>query len=170
MRDVESSPMFSPDVRQALTLAHEETTFLNHWLIGTEHLLLALLRQDGVVGDVVSAFGVTLEDVREAVLAVRRPLQHLGSSGVSYQPFSVKQPTRGGTLSVGEPGLTPRAAAAVDHAVREAQDMRMDVGPAHLMLGLLEIADGLGIGLLAARGVDPSQLETKVRALLAGSR
>jgi hypothetical protein len=48
--------------------------------------------------------------------------------------------------------------------------MRTDVEPAHLMLGLLKIADGLGVGVLIACGADPVQLEEKVRALLAGSR
>ena len=170
MRDVESSPRFSPDFRHALTLAQEEAANLNHWLIGTEHLMLALIRQGGVLGDLLGGYGVSLEKAREAVRAIGPSVQLRRPEDLPQLPSTVVQSIRGGVQSFGDPGLTPRAAAAVDHAVREAQQMRIDVEPAHLMLGLLTVTDGVSAGMLCSFGIALNQLADQVRELLEPSR
>lgn len=169
MRDADSSPEFSREARRALTLAQEEATYLNHWLIGTEHLTLALIGQNGDLGDMLGGYGITLVQARAKVLEIRRPVGSIGKASLAALKSTVVQLIQGDTLLLEDIGLTQRAKAAIDRAAREAQALNMDVGPAHILLGVLGVADGIGIGVLIECGADPRQLEVQVRSLLVSS-
>lgn len=169
MIDVGTPVGFSREARRVLTLAQEESAHLNHWLIGTEHLLLALVRHDDTLGNALLTNGVMLERARSMVREVRGSTHPLMSPDAPSLSPTVMQPIRGGIRPFEDTGLTPRASAAIDHAVREAQRMNDDVRPAHLMLGVLRVTDGVAGGVLRSFGVDPKQLEKQIRSLLGAS-
>src|SRR5579883_270886 len=100
-RRVNRFDQFSERARRALTLAQEEAQRFNHNYIGTEHLLLGLLRvEDGVAARVLTTLGIKLEAVRSAVEFI------IG---------------RGDRAMMGEIGLTPRAKKVIELGVDEAR-------------------------------------------------
>ncbi|HEV2661345.1 MAG TPA: Clp protease N-terminal domain-containing protein, partial [Ktedonobacteraceae bacterium] len=108
---------FTKRARHVLTLADEEAQRFKHNYIGTEHLLLGLLREgEGVAGQVLSNLDVKVEQVRQAVEAI------IG---------------RGERGVLGEIFLTPRAKKVIELAVDEARRLQHRfVGTEHLLLGL----------------------------------
>ena len=121
---------FTERARRVLTLAQEEAQRFNHNYIGTEHLLLGLVREgDGVAAKVLSNLGVDLNKVRSAV------------------EFIIGRGDRAGT---GEIGLTPRAKKVIELAVDEARRLNHSyIGTEHLLLGL--VREGEGIAARRAR-------------------
>src|SRR5215213_7403388 len=109
---------FTERARRVLTLAQEEAQRFNHNYIGTEHLLLGLVREgDGVAAKVLANLGVQLPKVRSAVEFI------IG---------------RGETMVMGEIGLTPRAKKVIELAVDEARRLNHHyIGTEHLLLGLV---------------------------------
>jgi ATP-dependent Clp protease ATP-binding subunit ClpC len=132
---------FSERARRVLTLAQEEAQRFNHNYIGTEHLLLGLVREgDGVAAKVLANLGVELNKVRSAVEFI------IG---------------RGDRAVLGEIGLTPRAKKVIELAVDEARRLNHGyIGTEHLLLGLVREGEGIAAGVLESLGVN---LE-KVRA------
>ena len=114
---------FSERARRVLTLAQEEAQHFNHNYIGTEHILLGLVREEeGVAAKVLINLGVGLNRVRSAVEFI------IG---------------RGEKPSSGQVGLTPRAKRVIELAIDEAR--RLDhnyIGTEHLLLGLLSEGRG----------------------------
>src|SRR2546423_14544489 len=108
---------FTERARRVLTLAQEEAQRFNHNYIGTEHLLLGLVREgDGVAARVLSNMGVQLPKVRSAVEFI------IG---------------RGESVIMGEIGLTPRAKKVIELAVDEARRLNQYyIGAEHMPLGL----------------------------------
>lgn len=133
---------FSERARKVLSLAQEEAQRFNHNYIGTEHILLGLVREtEGVAARVLANLGVDLSKVRSAV-------KFMLGQGVSH--------TDG-------PGLTPGAEKAVGLAVDEAHRMNhAHVEPEHLLVGLLLGDDGVSAALLVSLGasVDRVRLES----------
>ena len=125
---------FSERARRVLSLAQEEAQRFNHNYIGTEHILLGLVREtEGVAARVLSGLGVDLTKVRSAVEFI------IG---------------RGEKPTQGEIGLTPRAKKVVELAVDEARRMNHTyIGTEHLLIGLLR--EGEGINQLSPR-LNPS--------------
>ncbi len=125
---------FTPRARKVLTLAREEATRFNHNYIGTEHLLLGLVREgDGIAARVLAELGVDLNRVRSAVEFI------IG---------------RGDRMIVGEIGLTPRADKVIELAVDEARRLgQEDIGTEHLLLGLVREGEGIAAGVLESLGV-----------------
>src|SRR3954453_18336504 len=125
---------FTERARKVFSLAQEEAQRFNHNYIGTEHLLLGLVREgDGIAARVLANLGVQLPKVRSAVEFI------IG---------------RGDGLVVGDPGLTPRAKKVIELAMDEAR--RMDnhyVGTEHLLLGLVREGEGIAAGVLESLGV-----------------
>src|SRR3712207_6782660 len=109
---------FTERARRVLTLAQEEAQRFNHNYIGTEHLLLGLVREgDGVAAKVLANLGVELNKVRSAVEFI------IG---------------RGDRAVLGEIGLTPRAKKVIELAVDEARRLNHHyIGTEHLLLGLV---------------------------------
>ena len=131
------------DARRVLPLAREEARRLDHNYIGTEHLLLAIVRErDGLGARVLASLGVDLENARSAV------------------EFIV---SRGDRTVTGDIALSPRAQQVVMLAVDEARRLNHDrVGTEHLLLGLLRENQGVAAGVLQGLGVTPNRALTEV--------
>jgi len=134
---------FTERARKVLTLAQEEAQRLNHNYIGTEHILLGLVREgDGVAVKVLSNLGADPDKVRGAVEFI------IG---------------RGERAVSGEIGLTPRAKRVIELAVDEARRLNHNyIGTEHLLLGLLREAEGAAANVLESLGVnlDKARAET----------
>ena len=125
---------FSERARRVLTLAQEEAQHLNHSYIGTEHILLGLVREEeGVAAKVLTNLGVSLSKVRSAVEFI------IG---------------RGDKPSSGQIGLTPRAKRVIELAIDEARYLGHNyIGTEHLLLGLLRGGEGVEATVLDSFGV-----------------
>jgi ATP-dependent Clp protease ATP-binding subunit ClpC len=125
---------FSERARRVLTLAQEEAQHFNHTYIGTEHILLGLLREDeGVGAKVLANLGVGLNKARSAVEFI------IG---------------RGEKPSSGEIGLTPRAKRVIELAIDEARHLGHNyIGTEHLLLGLLREGGGVASDVLDSFGI-----------------
>ncbi|HEY8448800.1 MAG TPA: ATP-dependent Clp protease ATP-binding subunit [Thermomicrobiales bacterium] len=134
---------FTERARKVLTLAQEEAQRFNHNYIGTEHLLLGLVREgDGVAARVLSNMGVQLPKVRSAVEFI------IG---------------RGEGAVVGEIGLTPRAKKVLELAIDEARRLNHHyIGTEHLLLGLVREGEGIAAGVLESLGVNLEKVRTQV--------
>jgi len=132
---------FSERARRVLSLAQEEAQRFNHNYIGTEHILLGLVREtDGVAARVLASLNIELSKVRSAVEFI------IG---------------RGDRAASGEIGLTPRSKKVIELAVDEARRLNHHyIGTEHLLIGLMREGEGVAAGVLESLGVN---LE-KVRA------
>jgi len=141
---------FTERARKVLTLAQEEATRFNHNYIGTEHLLLGLVREgEGVAAKVLSNLGVELNRVRSAVEFI------IG---------------RGDRMIVGEIGLTPRAKKVIELAVDEARRLGHHyIGTEHLLLGLVREGEGIAAGVLESLGVNLEKVRTQTIQVLSQS-
>ena len=142
---------FTERARRVLTLAQEEAQRFNHNYIGTEHLLLGLVREgDGVAAKVLSNLGVELNKVRSAVEFI------IG---------------RGDRQSSGEIGLTPRAKKVIELAVDEARRLSHPyIGTEHLLLGLVREGEGIAAGVLESLGVNLERVRGETTRILAQSQ
>ncbi len=138
---------FSERARRALTLAQEEAQRLNHNYIGTEHILLGLVREsDGVAAKVLANLGVDMGKVRAAVEFI------IG---------------RGEKAVSGEITLTPRAKKAIEFAVDEARRLSHNyIGTEHLLLGLLREREGVAASVLDSLGVNLEGVRTETNRVL----
>ena len=125
---------FSDGARKVLTLAQHEAQRFDHNYIGTEHLLLALIREEEeVAAQVLVTLGVELPKIRTAVEFI------IG---------------RGDRPVVGEVGLTPGAKRVIELAIDEARRLgHRYIGTEHLLLGLVREGEGLAAGVLESMGV-----------------
>ena len=143
---------FTERARRVLTAAQEEAQHLNHNYIGTEHILLGLIREEeGVAAKVLTSMGVTLTKVRSAVEYI------IG---------------RGEKPTTGEIGLTPRAKRVIELAIDEARRLGHNyIGTEHLLLGLLHEGEGVAAGVLESFGITLEQTRAEVvRALSQGAQ
>ena len=134
---------FTERARKVLTLAQEEAQRINHNYIGTEHLLLGLVREgDGVAARVLSNMGVQLPEVRAKVeLIIGRAESHVA----------------------GEIGLSPRAKKVIELAVDEARRLNHHyIGTQHLLLGLVREGEGIAAGALESLGVNLEKARAQV--------
>ena len=141
---------FTERARKVLTLAQEEAQRFNHNYIGTEHLLLGLVREgDGVAARVLGNMGVQLPKVRSAVEFI------IG---------------RGETMIMGEIGLTPRAKKVIELAVDEARRLNHHyIGTEHLLLGLVREGEGIAAGVLESLGVNLEKVRAQVMQVVSQS-
>jgi ATP-dependent Clp protease ATP-binding subunit ClpA len=163
---------FSDEARQAVVLAQDEALELRHGWIGTEHLLLGLLRADGDGARLLTGFGIELASVREEVLAIIGPGEEdidreaLATLGIDLdvvrerveRSFGRGALSRRGSCRRGilgrEVPFTPRAKKALELTLREgialgARELRSE----HLVLGLLRTDDGVAAKVLQKHGV-----------------
>jgi ATP-dependent Clp protease ATP-binding subunit ClpC len=141
---------FTDRARKVLTLAQDEAQRFNHNYIGTEHLLLGLVREgDGVAARVLENLNVELPKVRTAVEFI------IG---------------RGDRPVVGEVGLTPRAKRVIELAIDEARRLGHNyVGTEHLLLGLVREGEGIAAGVLESLGVSLDKVRHEVIRVLSQS-
>src|SRR5439155_15813070 len=140
---------FTERARRVLTLAQEEAQRFNHNYIGTEHLLLGLVREgDGVAARVLNNLGVQLPKVRSSVEFI------IG---------------RGESMIMGEIGLTPRAKKVIELAVDEAPRLNHHyIGTEHLLLGVIREGEGIAAGVLESLGVSLGEARAQVMQVISG--
>ena len=140
---------FTERARKVLALSQEEARLFQHNFIGTEHLLLALVREgEGVAAKVMKNLGVVdLEQVRGLIGTFVKP----GEKQVD-----------------GEVGMTNRAKKVIELAVDEARRLNHHyIGTEHLLLGLIREGQGIAAKVLAKLNVDLEQARTEVVQVLA---
>jgi ATP-dependent Clp protease ATP-binding subunit ClpA len=139
---------FDEDARQVVVLAQEEARILRHNHIGSEHLLLGLLREgDGVAATVLERLCLRVETTRAAVLR-RVPAGNEAASG--QLPF------------------TPRAKNALELALREMLFLgHAEITTGHLLLGLLDVSDSVASDVLDEAEIQPQAIRTAVFQVLA---
>ncbi|MGB0096328.1 MAG: Clp protease N-terminal domain-containing protein [Solirubrobacteraceae bacterium] len=141
---------FTDSARQVIVLAQEEARGLKHDYIGTEHLLLGLLREeDGLAAQVLGSLGITVELVREQVLQIVGPGED--------------------EVTTGQVPFTPRAKKALQLALREALNLgHNDIGPEHILLGLARENEGLANRILRGCDADASKIRDEVIGVVPG--
>ncbi len=132
--------------RRVLSLAHQEAERLRHNYIGTEHLLLGLIREEGgVAARVLRELGLEAPRVEEIVEKLTRPGQYTG----------------------GKIDLSPGTQQVLQYAFEEAQEMGNSyVSTEHLLLGLVRYGDGIALNVLRKLGVTPEQIRRQTRRVL----
>ncbi len=119
---------FTETARQVVVLAQEEARTLRHNYIGTEHLLLGLLREDGAAARALDRFDVSLEEVQAQVARI---------VGL------------GDEVATGQIPFTPRAKKVLELSLREAlNNGDNDIGPEHILLGLVREGEGVAARIL----------------------
>jgi len=138
---------FTERAKKVLVYAQDEATRFNHNYIGTEHLLLGLLREgDGIAAKVLGNLHVELNKVRSAVEFI------IG---------------RGERMVVGDINLTPRAKRVIELSVEEARRLGHNyIGTEHLLLGLLREGEGIAAGVLESLGVNLEKVRAQVVQLV----
>ena len=141
---------FTERARRVLSLAQEEAQRFNHNYIGTEHILLGLVREtDGVAARVLSNLNVELHKVRSAVEFI------IG---------------RGERATPGEIGLTPRAKKVIELAVDEARRLNHHyIGTEHLLIGLMREGEGVAAGVLESLGINLDKIRGETSEILSQS-
>jgi ATP-dependent Clp protease ATP-binding subunit ClpC len=134
---------FTDRARRVLVYAQEEARDLGHAFIGTEHLLLGLIREgEGVAAKALDALAVTYDVVREKV----EELTELATNPSSESP-----------------PFTPRAKKVMEMSLREALQLGHNyIGTEHLLLGLARQGDGVADRILNDLGVEMSDIRTQV--------
>ena len=138
---------FSERARRVLSLAQEEAQRFNHNYIGTEHILLGLVREnEGTAAKVLGGLGIELNKIRSAVEFI------IG---------------KGDTAASGEIGLTPRAKKVIELAVDEARRLNHHyIGTEHLLIGLMREGEGVAAGVLESLGVTLDKVRGETNSIL----
>jgi ATP-dependent Clp protease ATP-binding subunit ClpC len=142
---------FTERVRKVIYLARDEANRLQHDYIGTEHLLLGILRLgEGIAAEVLQKLEVDVEQIQQTIENMVKPT--------------------GGTLTVGEIPLTPRAKRVLELSVEEARFLGHNyVGTEHLLLGLIREGEGVAARVLLELGVDRKRVREEIMKSLARS-
>lgn len=141
---------FTSRAREIVVVAEQEASALGHDYIGTEHVLLGLLRkEDGVAAKALRSLKVSLDDVRRDVVQI------VGSND---------------TCGPGRVAFTPRAKKALDLSVQESAKLNHNyVGTEHLLLGLARDRHSLAMKILQQHDVTAADVRTALDNLLNGS-
>jgi Clp amino terminal domain, pathogenicity island component len=137
--------------RRVIDLAHEEARMLSHNYIGTEHILLGLIREgEGVAAQALESLGISLP-------AVRQQVEHAVGRGQQAGPERIP--------------FTPRAKKVLELARREAFQLGHHwIGTEHLLLGLIREGEGVAAQALAGLGADLNRVRQQVLRLLHGTQ
>ncbi len=139
---------FTDRARKVMALAHQEAQRFNHEYIGTEHILLGLVKEgSGVGANVLRNLNVELRNVRLEV-------EKLVKSGPEM-------------VTMGKLPQTPRAKKVIEYAIEEARNLNHNyVGTEHLLLGLLRERDGVAAQVLMNLGLKLDEVREEVLNLL----
>ncbi|MBS3898303.1 MAG: ATP-dependent Clp protease ATP-binding subunit [Dethiobacter sp.] len=142
---------FTERAQKVLVLAQDEAKRFNHSFVGTEHILLGLVREgEGIAAKVLLSLGVELDSVRSEIeKLIGKGDQRSGPQGANY---------------------TPRAKKVIELAIEEGQSLGHNyVGTEHLLLGLIREGEGIAAQVLTNLGVDLNRGRKSVLALLGSS-
>ena len=142
---------FTERARKVIVLAKEEARRFNHDYIGTEHLLLGLIREgEGVAAAVLQKLGLSLESIRLETEKLVQP----GPS----------------TQIQGDVPFTPRSKKALELAAEEARSLGHNyIGTEHLLLGLIREGEGVASQVLLNLGLDLNRVRSEIMELLGSS-
>jgi ATP-dependent Clp protease ATP-binding subunit ClpC len=139
---------FSERARQVVVLAQEEARALRHNYIGTEHILLGLLREEGLAARVLESFDIAVEEIRVRVARI------VG---------------QGDEVTTGQIPFTPRAKKVLELSLREALSLGHDyIGTEHVLLGLLREGEGVAVRILL-EFANPEDIRSEVLHVLSGT-
>ena len=140
---------FTERARQVVVLAQEEARTLKHNYIGTEHILLGLLREEeGLAARVLESLDITTERVRSQVVRI------VGS---------------GEEVTSGQIPFTPRAKKVLELALREALSLGHNyIGTEHILLGLVRENEGVAARILLDFDADSDKIRNEVIRMLSG--
>jgi ATP-dependent Clp protease ATP-binding subunit ClpA len=140
---------FTEGARQVVVLAQDEARLLRHNYIGTEHILLGLLRErEGLAARVLETLDITLEEVRAQVERI------IG---------------QGDELATGQIPFTPRAKKVLELALREALSLGHNyIGSEHLLLALAREGEGVAARILVDFDASPRTIAREVLGMLGG--
>ncbi|HET9808569.1 MAG TPA: Clp protease N-terminal domain-containing protein, partial [Candidatus Limnocylindria bacterium] len=142
---------FNDRAKRVLAFAQDEAIHLKHNYIGTEHLLLGLVREgESVAANVLKALGVELSKVRTAVEFI------IGPGDAANMPSPPNELT-----------ISPRTKKVIELAIDEARKLNhRHVGPEHLLLGLVREGQGIASGVIESLGVTLEKVRQQVLAAL----
>ncbi len=137
---------FSQRARRVLSLAHQEAERMRHNYIGTEHLLLGLIREEGgVAGRVLRELGLEADRIQELVERMSPPGQYHGN----------------------RLDLSPGTQQVLEFAVDEARQLgHQNIGTEHLLLGLIRHGEGIAMDVLRKLGVTAEQIRRQTKRVL----
>ena len=140
---------FTDRARRVVVLAQEEARLLDHNYIGTEHLLLGLVREaEGIAARVLESLEISLEAVRQQTEEIIGRGQHAPSGHI---PF------------------TPRAKKVLELSLREAHQLGHNyIGTEHILLGLIREGEGIAAQVLVRLGADLNRVRQQVIRLVTG--
>src|SRR5438128_3388442 len=140
---------FTERARQVVVLAQDEARALRHNYIGTEHLLLGLIREEeGLAARVLGSLQVTLDDAREQVARIVGP---------------------GDEVTSGQMPLTPRAKKVLELSLREALSLGHNyIGTEHILLGLVRENEGVAARILLDFDADAEMVRNTIIRMLSG--
>ena len=141
---------FTDRARRVIVLAQEEARSLQHNYIGTEHLLLGLIREgEGVAAKALASKGVNLQDTRKQV---EEMIGKGNASPNGHIPF------------------TPHAKQVLELSLREALQLGHSyIGTEHILLGLIREGEGVGTQVLIKMDVDLGELRSTVIDMIRGN-
>ena len=140
---------FTEPAREVVVLAQDEARSLRHNYVGTEHLLLGLLRGEAVASRALTSLGVAHDDVRAEVTRV------VGE---------------GEEATHGQIPFTPRSKKVLELSLREAVDLGHNhIGTEHLLLAIMREGDGVAAKILIELGADDEQIRRAVGEILGRS-
>jgi hypothetical protein len=140
---------FTDRARRVVVLAQDEARRLDHTWIGTEHILLGLIREgEGVAAKALESLGISLDAVRQQVEEIIGQGQQAPSGHI---PF------------------TPRTKKVLELALRESKKLGHNyIGTEHILLGLIREGDGVAAQVLVMLGADQNRVRQQVIQLLHG--
>src|SRR5207302_8201376 len=150
-RGYELFERFTERARQVVVLAQDEARALKHNYIGTEHILLGLLREEeGLAARVLESLDITVEEVRAQVARI------VG---------------QGDEVTTGQIPVTPRAKKALELALREALSLGHNyIGTEHILLGLVRENEGVAARILLDVDADAEKIRNEVIRTLSGEQ
>jgi ATP-dependent Clp protease ATP-binding subunit ClpC len=139
---------FTDRARRVVVCAQEEARALDHNYIGTEHILLGLVRESGGVAvKALESLGISLETVRQRVEEIIGRGQHTPSGHI---PF------------------TPRAKKVMELSLRESRQLGHNyIGTEHILLGLISEGEGVAAQVLTSLGAEHDRVKEQATQLLA---
>jgi hypothetical protein len=140
---------FTERARQVVVLAQDEARALRHNYIGTEHILLGLLREEeGLAARVLASLGINVEEVRAQVARI------VG---------------QGDEVTTGQIPFTPRAKKVLELALREGLALGHNyIGTEHILLGLVRENEGVAARILLDFGADAEKIRNEMIRMLSG--